>query len=41
MARIAYEQGLDKMLFDMTNRVPYLEVLILHAPRPLTIVTLT
>ena len=41
MARMAYEQGFDKMLFDMTNGVPYLDVEILLAPYFPAIVTLT
>jgi hypothetical protein len=40
VARIASVQGLDKMLFDMTKGVPYLDVEILLAPHPSAIVTL-
>jgi hypothetical protein len=41
MARMAYEQGRDKMLFDMTKRLSYLDVGILHFLPSMAIVTLT
>jgi hypothetical protein len=40
VARIVSVQGLDKMLFDMTKGVHYLDVEILLAPHPSAIVTL-